>query len=90
MSANARMSPFISLEDVEYHPLEEGDIEPLNRATTLRALLSNQEPYPHCPRCHRALMADGSCPTGDFTLDLTIPSMNWWGMIKLRFAKSRA
>ena len=94
MSSRAFMSPHIGLTDEEHHPwaYEKNDeIVPENRASALRSLLMNQTTYPHCPRCHRALMADGSCPSKDFALETSIePGMNWWAELKLRFAKTRA
>jgi hypothetical protein len=62
-----KMNPHIFNEENKYYPLEEGDIEPTGRIGVFKHLLSTPLDYPHCPRCHRALMADGSCPTGDYS-----------------------
>jgi hypothetical protein len=60
------MNPHLLQPDQQHYPLEEGDIEPTNRVSAYRHWLSTPLDYPHCPRCHRALMADGSCPSGDY------------------------
>ena len=73
-----------------YYPVAEGDIEPTHRAASLRRLLALETScYPHCPRCHRALMADGSCPTGDFALTPPTTPLRWWELWKWRPAFRR-
>jgi hypothetical protein len=60
------MNPHLLQPDRQHYPVQSGDIEPVPRAAAMRRWLSTPLDYPHCPRCHRALMADGSCPGGDY------------------------
>jgi hypothetical protein len=65
-------------------------------ADALRRLLERTGPYPHCPQCGRALVAQSStrfsCPNGHVTI--TVPAASRWEMVSrwLRpvFGRNRA
>jgi hypothetical protein len=73
-----KIRPALLEPDQQFYPLQTGDIEPTQRLTAFRTWLSTPLNYPHCPRCHRALMADGRCPTNDFRLPPSLPPLRWW------------
>jgi hypothetical protein len=78
-------------------PLSREPIPAFGRVEALRRLLARtaaEGPYPHCPRCGRALLAETSmrfaCPSGHVTITLPSRWPSVWRWARAMFGHSRA
>jgi hypothetical protein len=78
-------------------PLSWDPFPEFGRAEATRRLLARaagENPYPHCPRCGRALLAQArtcfACPNGHFTLTLAPRWHAFWRWLGAAFGHRRA
>jgi hypothetical protein len=77
-------------------PLSSEPIPEIGRVGALRRIVARaaeEDPYPHCPRCGRALLAYSStcfaCPSGHFTLTSAPRGHSFWRWLSAAFGHRR-